>query len=247
MSPNAYAMLDNPPIYIFDDPSPMKLKADSIFVPESDFYNLNRPRFLQWLFQNSNAIILDGTIINSITVEEDGVSVVVDGKYAETIKARYVIGADGVYSSVRKEYAPKVNTIHSVQFLIEPTKQTDCFEMMHNHISSYYTWIIPKGNNMLVGTSLDGEEKLIDFVSSNYGISAIIKKESYPIVKIKSKEEICLGEGRVLLVGDAAGLCMPETGEGIHLAMKSAGFAAKSINEGIEYKTFMNELGVIYG
>lgn len=233
MSPVAYSLISHldPPDTIFNEPKTMDLKINSSFML-SGFYNLNREEFYKWL----NIDVLDRTTIRSIH-KENGSFMLDTNRGA--IETEFLVGADGIFSRVRRLFTEKrVNLIHTMQYLMKTDKQIDSFDMIFdpNLSSDYYVWVIPKNNNVLIGTSLNDRNKLLDFAAKNYNTTDIIKRESFPITKIKSTDEIFIGEDNLMLIGEAAGFVRPKTGEGINFALRSAEFAAKSINESTNYK-----------
>lgn len=96
-----------------------------------------------------------------------------------------------------------------------------------------YGWVFPKENTLTIGIggvnskNTEMREKLNDFLKGLFG--------EIPAVKIKGHYIPCgdyrktPGAKEALLVGDAAGLVEPITGEGIAFAMESGYLAAKAI------------------
>lgn len=206
------------------------------------FYNISREKIYQHLSRYTSVMV--GTSPTSIVEYEDHVDVMVG---QDIIQAKYIIGADGVFSQVRKMFGPAVPSIPVVQYTVDPITMPDCFDMIFDKDISpdYYIWIIPSDGKIRCGTSLAGQDKVLEYVNHKYGIKSIEKTEHHSIAKISSQNDILAGSKRILLVGEAAGLVRPATGEGIYFALASSRLAVDSIINGINYEKAIKELGVI--
>lgn len=96
-----------------------------------------------------------------------------------------------------------------------------------------YLWVFPKAYHLSVGIGAlkpkPGElQATLRRVMTTYGISLDgVKLHGHPLPVYVRREPIATP--RVLLVGDAAGLVDPMTGEGIRLAVQSGRLAAEAI------------------
>jgi flavin-dependent dehydrogenase len=99
-----------------------------------------------------------------------------------------------------------------------------------------YAWIFPKSDHLSIGIGglhpRPGELlATLNRVIARYGISLTAAPwHGHPIPIYTGREP--LATSRALLVGDAAGLADPLTGEGIRLAIKSGRLAAEAILAG---------------
>lgn len=99
-----------------------------------------------------------------------------------------------------------------------------------------YLWIFPKAEHLSVGIAAlrptRGTLKAtLRRVMSDYGVSLEgVPLHSHPIPIYTGREQIATA--RTLLVGDAAGLADPLSGEGIRYAIKSGRLAAEAILSG---------------
>ncbi len=171
--------------------------------------------------------------------------------YIETkdkiFESRYAIAADGVGSVVRKkmglEDVPRVLTHYIDTSDLETDK---CYFYFDTKLSrGAYGWRFPYADS---GTdagvvSCDGSRSYIDNLVKKLDLRESIDKiRGYYIPQWK---RIALYSERVFYVGDAAGLVLPFTYEGIYYAMKSGKIAAKVISDGVdpyEYEKRWNEL-----
>ncbi len=62
----------------------------------------------------------------------------------------------------------------------------------------------------------------------------VMSLESYPIASVTSVNDLFLGEGNIVLAGEAAGFVSPSSGEGISFAFESGIVATKSVLESVE-------------
>ncbi len=208
---------------------------------ERQFWNTDRKKFSSWLLNRlpQKVTILSHTVFRDLKILDDGVEVVVKHRRNLRLKTKYLIGADGTTSSVRKaisNISPKRSTLYQV-FVNGSNRETNNFTwfVFDSSITKYYSWVIPKGSHTIVGTTLEGSDKnnvnlLLKKVSEELKISTeIVGTEGHPATVISNLDEIALGTGNVLLIGEAAGLISPSSFEGISYALESGLMAAQAI------------------
>jgi flavin-dependent dehydrogenase len=109
-------------------------------------------------------------------------------------------------------------------------------------ITDFYSWIIPKENNLVMGAALPtGKDARLRYsklkeLLNNYGfnLNNSIKQESAVVLRPTRPGEILTGRSQVLLIGEAAGLISPSSAEGLSYAFTSALYASKSLDQGLE-------------
>ncbi|WP_421716277.1 geranylgeranyl reductase family protein [Arcobacter arenosus] len=148
------------------------------------------------------------------------------------IKTEYLIGADGVKSSVRKDlFNSTVNAILT-NYCNIPNKDIDFCEFYFgkNYAPNEYAWVFPHGNKLSIGAGLKegtNAKKLFPIFKKK-----IIKNDATKVngffIPIWKKDDIFF-KNNVFLVGDAAGQVLPFTYEGIYYAIKSADILADAI------------------
>ena len=184
------------------------------------------------------------------------------GKTPQELKSRFVIGADGGASAVRKSLFPLLKVQYSVPI-------RECYEGALDLEKDYFHWFFPKyrarprfGLNhksdcfLIEGSGIKELRNEINQILAKYGFnpkSQALWKDGCLIPRLH--EALITGsfspaQGNILLIGDAAGLLFPITFEGIGTALKSgilaADSVARSVKEGSEVAgTYLQELNSI--
>lgn len=151
----------------------------------------------------------------------------------ERFETSYLIGADGVHTQVGKWSGliknRKIWSSLEAEIIKEDLDPGTAL-ISFGQLKEGYGWLFPKTDFHSIG--IGGREgknlvkefkRWVDFL----GIKSALKIYAYPLPEIKIGQK--LQRGRVLLVGDAAGLVDPLTGEGIRSAIRSAQIAAEMI------------------
>ncbi|MDI6601860.1 MAG: geranylgeranyl reductase family protein [Thermoanaerobacteraceae bacterium] len=160
----------------------------------------------------------------------------------DTYKCRVLVGADGINSTVgRKAGFRKVHTGTAMEAEIGPLNKDmnrlkGKVHIDFGIIKGGYGWNFPKEDSLSIGVGTF-RHRVMDIKKNLYDM---LDKEG-----IKSSDEVYLyghplafpdgksrkyNNGNVLLVGDAAGLADPFTGEGIYYAIESARIASEVIS-----------------
>lgn len=219
-----------------------KLKGE--FTKKYDktlIYAVDRARFDDFLIKqakNIGANFLEGEKAKKLKLGKD-VSIIFTTN--KTIKAKIIVGADGANSFIAKSIGLKPFDYLCMGIQAElPIKKymanyKDRISLDWGTIPHGYAWIFPKNDLLSVGVggpiNLGGQLKdYFSQFSKNRDLKTEnVKLTSHLIPHRIRKNPISLG--RVLLVGDAAGLADFWTGEGIFYAIKSSQIATKSIKD----------------
>jgi geranylgeranyl reductase family protein len=200
-----------------------------------------RDRFDHYILQQAQAEIQEGVEVASVSQDADKVEVIT--KKGDTFHARYLIAADGANSPVARSVGLREGKELGVALELETEVDSallaayrERFLIGFGYLAAGYYWIFPKAHHLSVGigTVKRGEKtmpKLLHEAMAGLGVSLEkYQRYAHPI-PIRTRRER-LQQGRVLLVGDAAGLVDPLTGEGIRHAVESAHIAANTIIAG---------------
>ncbi len=232
-------------------------------VPGEELLNVKRRELDAWLAESAERhgaeLLRD---CETVAFRESGraVKVLLNTKNgAAAVTARFLIGADGIYSKIREKISRRSvdqRVIYAQEYHPRSGNLEDCFYMMYRgDMSPTYSYLIPKGDRLCLGVGIlsarpprmrEGMGRLKDWLAQDCGVKVKdpVHLEGYSA----PFGNIHFGSGNVFLVGDAAGLGNPLTGEGIGYAIGSAEAASRAILGGAEdpvsaYTVEMKRLG----
>ena len=233
---------------------------------DTPFYYVNRTIYDNFFLQKAKeagAEVLEGERVVSADYRKNEIVT----SSGITLRSKYIIGADGIYSRVRRELLFKRRTpdfwrrglASAFEVFIERKKLKNAdynSRIFYGIVKWGYTWVFPNKDRVIIGLGglnvKNGKELLSSFRQflsslglSNFSETLVPKGHAVPYGNFLKNPV----QGSTLLVGDAAGFADPLLGEGIYYAHKSAYLASLAIvkemregkNAGTTYRKKLEE------
>lgn len=195
--------------------------------------------------------LLEGTAVEVRTnsqvtaIEENRVVL----KSGEVMDCKYLVGADGYASIVRRSLGLKVEKkLIGFQYTIPVTVEHPKLEMFLDarRFHLWYAWIFPHGDSIAVGCCCDPSKvnhlkvkaRFLEWLKEKKIDPGNATLESYPI----AYDYRGVRFGNVFLAGEAAGLASGFTGEGIYQSLVSGREVAQMILDPAYNPEYLNQL-----
>lgn len=202
-------------------------------------YAIRRCEFDTFLLRRAGARVLEATPVT--TLRRDGCAWIAD----EAIEAPVVVGAGGHFCPVARHLRGGADTssplvAKEAEFRIDPQRGAaiaDAPELLFCRDLEGYGWCVRKGDHLNVGIGRRDRQNFGAHVRAfaelleRRGILAdasALQWHGHAYLASGAGTRPLIGPG-MLLVGDAAGLAYPESGEGIKPAIESARLAAETL------------------
>jgi len=183
----------------------------------------------------------DGTRVERLSLEADGVTALVGGSH---VRASYVLGADGANGIVARAAELGDGIVCGVALegnasfaVLDPTPYAETAWVELGVVPGGYGWVFPKGDhaNLGVGGWLGEGPQLrahLDRLARAHSFDPSelrdLRGHRLPMRRLGAPA----ADGRALLIGDAAGLVDPLSGDGIYEAFLSARLVADAVLAG---------------
>ena len=183
----------------------------------------------------------DGVGVSDIALDGDGVRARVG---EATVRASYLVGADGANGVVAKAAGLGEGIVRGVALegnvpwaALDRARYDGAAWVELGVVAGGYGWVFPKGDhaNLGVGGWMEEGPRLrghLDRLAREHGVDPAalteVRGHRLPMRRIGASA----AKGRVLLVGDAAGLVDPLSGDGMYEAFVSARLAADAVVRG---------------
>jgi len=207
-------------------------------------YGIRRIEFDNYLLQRSEAKLLTGSAFKHMERIDNG------WRVNDEVDAKLVIGAGGHFCPVARAIGSKgvselAVAAQEVEFEMTPEQVAACVidaevpELFFTPDLNGYGWIFRKGNFLNIGLGREDKHKLSSHVQNFIQYLKQINKIPQDLPDKFNGHAYLLYphavrnilSDHVLLIGDAAGLAYPQSGEGIRPAVESALLAARVIND----------------
>jgi geranylgeranyl reductase family protein len=190
---------------------------------------------------SAGADFRDGVGVDRLRIDDGGVTAHVDGR---CVSAGFLVGADGANGVVARAAGLGDGIVRGVALEgnvpwseLEPARYEDAAWIELGVVPGGYGWVFPKGDhaNLGVGGWLEEGPRLrgyLERLAREHGIDpaalTAVRGHRLPMRRPGASP----ARGRVLLVGDAAGLVDPLSGDGMYEAFVSARLAADAVLAG---------------
>ncbi len=246
----------------------------SIIAPNPIGYLVMRDSFDHLLCrkaQERGVDLREGRRVVAVRQDPEGVEVSIEE--GESIRCRYLVGADGARGVVALLVNGGVMRKAGVALEGEGRlpagirRKSSSVHVDLGMIPNGCGWIFPKGNFVSFGIGVTVPSKgmklrsrLERFIAGVDYIRGVEMEKAcfYPLPTF-SGDNLPLSKGRILLVGDAANLIDPLTGEGIYYAIRSGRMATEAIVKAVKHdrkrisgyreslkRTLLADLGVAF-
>jgi geranylgeranyl reductase family protein len=206
--------------------------------PEPFMVTVSRDKFDQFLVreaEKAGAFFLDRNPFLSLVPQNDLLQVTTS---TGSFSTKFLVGTDGVNSAVaRKAEIPLLTShilaVHSeVPISLLPEQEPDMIHIDWGSLKRGYAYLFPKNHLLSVGAGASGvaSQKIKDYQRAFWAVRW--RKDEAPPFSAAGfflplrRRRTPIHRGRCLLLGDAAGLVDPFSGEGIYSAVRSAQLAA---------------------
>jgi geranylgeranyl diphosphate/geranylgeranyl-bacteriochlorophyllide a reductase len=216
------------------------------------YINIDREEFDKWLISivNKNMDVIENCIFKSFEYCDEGVKVNYSLKGKDyTEKSRIFVGADGAFSKVRRQgfsNYPSPKLYISIQEWFETTCNMNYYgAIFDSEITDYYSWTIPKENRFILGAALISDKNAVKKFSLlkdkmqklGFNLSNVVERSGAYLLRPTGIKQLCSGNKKVFLTGEAADFISPSSGEGISYAFRSSLALAKALDNGIDDDT----------
>ncbi len=207
------------------------------------YINLDRHRFDLWLksLLPKQVEVFDDSYCTRIVKQEESYDVEFSQEgNKRTISAKYIVGADGANSIVRRYLYPnkKIRNYVSIQqwfteknlnpfySCIFDSKNTDC-----------YSWTISKDGYFIFGGAypkhgcrkrFEDQKKRLEYLGIHFGNP--LRTESCLVLRPSRLDDFCTGKDNIFLIGEAAGFISPSSLEGISSAINTGYYLSEVLN-----------------
>jgi flavin-dependent dehydrogenase len=208
--------------------------------------NVWRSAFDHWLIGQSGADLLESHRLIGLSQTDSEVQATIIGPDQKPfqIKASHLIAADGGRSRVRPLLAPAFEkTVRFSNFIQAYCIGTIDLDPEHFYmffdpsLSAFYTWLHVKDDYIVYGVGAYKGKSVLhclkdstDYLGSRFGmkINRVERRTGCVVSDMPIKNNFFLGEGRVLMAGEAAGF-MNIFGEGISSAVATGTLAGSAV------------------
>lgn len=205
-------------------------------------YGIRRSEFDAYLLERSGVPLRLGE--PAVKIERQSGGWLVNGR----LRARLLVGAGGHYCPVARQLGARLGgepviAAQVAEFALTPEQERSCQIPAETPALFFcrdmkgYGWLLRKGGYLNVGLGRQDQANLPQHTAAfcrflverghlPAGVSGRFQGHAYLLYEQQGRQRVADG---ALLIGDAAGLAQPQSGEGILPAIESAQLAAQTI------------------
>jgi len=223
----------------YDEPARLELRVflRGRELPARPFFNVERGALQAWMAAKAEAAgaTVARAAFRSASRAPRGWDLVFDD--GKGVRASILVGADGVASSTRRSLGlGSVSVVSARQSVFEGRIDAAVLILERDSDGAYYCWAVPKRGGVLVGAAdpagfPDRALRSLSATLPGFSPGAQVAQERGAYTRVRSVEEVALGVPGAFLIGEAAGLVMPSSGEGLGGALESAAALSKVLKE----------------
>ncbi len=196
------------------------------------YINMDREKFDRFLFSVADAPHVERRTETAVrTIRNDNALWIVQCNDGTTLRARFLVGADGAASTVRRRLFPalRFDRYLSLQERF-PLNMTPHFAAFFDtDLTDYYGWALPKDGELLIGAALPpGKDAVRRFTALKtklryfgYNPGPPLRREATLILRPLLPPPAST-TGRACLIGEAAGCISSSSAEGFSYALDTA-------------------------
>jgi flavin-dependent dehydrogenase len=241
------------PNYAFSKPKKLKkiyVNVDKNKEKESgEVYNIDRNNFNKWMFNliKNKVDVSEMTLLQKVCPSQKNITLTLYDKVHKKntkVSCKYLVGADGVLSRVRKELRViRANKYLAIQEYGTSEQTLDRLLFFFSKaFIDHFIWAIPKKDSIVIGLPFHYDPGTALDLRKLDAAKKIIEKQmdtkiqvhylnGFLVSILQSADELCLGKENILLLGEAAGWVSPRSGDGISFALRSGYECAQAFNE----------------
>ena len=207
------------------------------------YINLDRHKFDQWLMNQipEHIEVHNNAICTDIMQDENRFKVTyTENHESQTIWAKYLVGADGAASIVRRTLYKDfhIHTHLAIQQWFSDVHHTPFYScIFDSDITDSYAWGLTKDDCFILGGAFSIKTGKQDFEilkeklrRYDFQLDNPLKTEACLVLRPFGPRNYCYGSNGAFLIGEAAGFISPSSLEGISYAIDSGYLLSQCLN-----------------